>query len=275
MERRRTVEDDADPRYGNEFHYRLLSLSLFFMRAHTRIYNAKGTRGTALLLLLPRHPCNWLAPFLSRWYLGGRQRGHRESGWTTPAASVVCRRWARGMPRMMPRSYDSNYYRYRVRNFNPFNKSRSRRCTHSWIVVAAGRARQLYANWTLASLIVYTDRPAVYRRHSLCIFFRPRPRPRPRSRSTSLFYLSAPFIYIPFRSICSRQIFFPRRSQPIIEDIDLLVFEKKNFLITIRIIYCAVCTRDGYVIVSYRVYIYIYMNIIHSFLPFIQTVNKR
>lgn len=207
MERRRTVEDDADPRYGNEFHYRLLSLSLFFMRAHTRIYNAKGTRGTALLLLLPRHPCNWLAPFLSRWYLGGRQRGHRESGWTTPAASVVCRRWARGMPRMMPRSYDSNYYRYRVRNFNPFNKSRSRRCTRSWIVVAAGRARQLYANWTLASLIVYTDRPAVYRRHSVYLF-RPRPRPRPRSRSTSLFYLSAPFIYIPFRSICSFKFFF-------------------------------------------------------------------
>ena len=274
MERRRTVEDDADPRYGNEFHYRLLSLSLFFMRAHTRIYNAKGTRGTALLLLLPRHPCNWLAPFLSRWYLGGRQRGHRESGWTTPAASVVCRRWARGMPRMMPRSYDSNYYRYRVRNFNPYNKSRSRRCSR--IVVAAERARQLYANWTLASLIVYTDRPAVYRRHS--VYLLPTATATETAIEIDVIVLSIRSFYLHSVSInLFVQIFFPRRSQPIIEDIDLLVFEKKNFLITIRIIYCAVCTRDGYVIVSYRVYIYIYiyMNIIHSFLPFIQTVNKR
>lgn len=110
---------------------------------------------------------------------------------------------------MMPRSYDSNYYRYRVRNFNPFNKSRSRRCTRSWIVVAAGRLRQLYCSELNTRFPNRLHGPAGCISPPLSVYlFRPRPRPRPRSRSTSLFYLSAPFIYIPFRSICSFKFFF-------------------------------------------------------------------
>lgn len=146
---------------------------------------------------------------------------------------------------MMPRSYDSNYYRYRVRNFNPFNKSRSRRCTRSWIVVAAGRLRQLYCSELNTRFPNRLHGPAGCISPPLCVSL-PTATATETAIEIDVIVLSIRSFYLHSVSInlFETNFFFPHRSQPIIEDIDLLVFEKKNFLITIRIIYCAVCTMD-------------------------------
>lgn len=84
-----------------------LSSHLFHARAHTYTYvrrqhKRNARRGTALLLLLSRHPCNWLAPFLSRWYrrtATGSPRIRVDDA-SSEAHRWYCR-WTRGMPRML------------------------------------------------------------------------------------------------------------------------------------------------------------------------------
>lgn len=103
-------EDDADPRYGNEFHYRLLSPSPEIPRLrllhfcartiHTYVVASPTQKERAPL----RCCCcshgiratDSLLSFLGD--IGGRQRGHRESGWTAAARHIGEREECRGSP---------------------------------------------------------------------------------------------------------------------------------------------------------------------------------